>query len=46
MPDLVIYLNWTLKSEWYVMNSDSKNKYQKDMCSKGVRLHAQNMNTL
>ena len=42
-PNTVAYLNWTPIFEWCVVRCGSKNRCQKDMFSKDVGLHAQNM---
>ena len=40
---LVTFLCQTPIFEWYVGRCGSKNGYQKDVCSKEIELHAQNM---
>ena len=46
MPNSVTYLNRTHVFEYYMVRRDSKNGYQKDMYSKEIGLHAQNMITI
>ena len=43
MPNMVTYLNWTHVVEWFMVRCNSKNGYPKDMYSKEIGLHAQNM---
>ena len=39
--DSVTSLNWTPSFEWYVGKCGARNEYQKDICLKGIGLHAQ-----
>ena len=44
-PYLVTFLSQAPTFEWYVVKCGSKNKFQKEMCSKRIGLRAQNMIT-
>ena len=46
MSNLVIYLNQALLFKWYAIRCDSKNIQEKDICLKGIGLHAQNTVTI
>ena len=43
VPNTVTYLKWTPIIEWCVVWCESKNRSQKDTCSKEIGLHVQNM---
>ena len=40
VPNSITYLNWTPIFDWCVVRCESKNRHQKDMCSKGIGLRS------
>ena len=46
MPNSNTAIIWTPLFEWYMGSCGSKNGHQEGMCSKEIRLHAQNMLTI
>ena len=42
MPNLVTYLNWTPKFEWYAVGCCSKSRFNKDASLKEIGLDIQN----